>query len=54
MKEKFLYAFKNTASMDEVTLQDSELYNYEADDLKFVKIFVFFFFLFSVFLFKLK
>ena len=33
MKEKFLYAFKNTASMDEVTLQDSELYNYEADDL---------------------
>merc|ERR1719242_138083 len=34
MKERFLYAFNNAASMDrDLKLQDSELYNYEQDDL---------------------
>eukprot|EP01084_Bolivina_argentea_P086197 155804_1 len=34
MKERFLYAFNNAASMDrDLKLQDSELYNYENDDI---------------------
>ena len=34
MKERFLYAFNNTASMDrDLKLQDSELYNYQNDDV---------------------
>merc|ERR1711971_103747 len=33
MTERFLYAFNNAASMDrDLKLQDSELYNFEADD----------------------
>jgi len=34
LKEKLLYAFQNTPSMDrDLKLQNNELYNYEADDL---------------------
>jgi len=34
MKERFLYAFNNTASMDrDLKLQDSELYDYQKDDI---------------------